>query len=405
MTEGMDWMMRAVTGIRFVGDITGTGITDQWDVSGSDLGIPVWSPSQQRMYFLFGDTFGVPKKYDEGLRQFVPDTGTESRNWRGTVAGYTSNLDTSAGIQWEGFLGDEEGNARALIPALYAKNEMHTEVTKISQGGVEVDGALYVFYESIRHWGPKNCGRWYVNYGGAIKSTDGGKSFQRVRELTWTECGDKAEFTNLIRRLAQQDERLQPGEGDFDIASHEAPSFGQIYALDGKDGYIYLYGRHGGRVYGIKAARVKRERIESFNEYEYLVGFQGCEPVWAKGQEGLRLLRERKEACDIIAAPTSNMCVSFNKYLGGWLLLYYKPQTGIMYTVSDAPYGPYPQPRMMLPIDHPILIEQAPLGGNRLYGGFTHEMLSKEDGKRIPLIISQWTNQFYNSKMLEVTFE
>ena len=116
-------MKCTVENIRFVGDITGIGLTDRWDVCGTDLGIPVYSPSQQRMYFLFGDTFGLPKELCQGDNRIAAVDSEVARNWRGTVAGYTSYFDLTSGINWEGFIADEEGNARALIEAHYCKND------------------------------------------------------------------------------------------------------------------------------------------------------------------------------------------------------------------------------------------------------------------------------------------
>ena len=76
--------------IRYISTVTGPGVTDKWDVVGTDLGIPVYDPSNKKMYFLFGDTEGE-SEIDK----------TKTRNWRGTVAGYTTSLDFSDGIKWD----------------------------------------------------------------------------------------------------------------------------------------------------------------------------------------------------------------------------------------------------------------------------------------------------------------
>lgn len=397
----------SIESIRYVEDITGVGVTNEWDVYGTDLGIPVYSPSQQRMYFLFGDTFGVPKGTVFKDNKIDMNAELVKTNWRGTIAGYTTNFDLSNGLKWDGFLDDEEGRARALIKAHYTKNEAHQEVTKICQGGIEIDGALYCFYESIRHWGPRSMGferKWWVNYTGVIKSVDGGKTFERVYDLSWVET-DRGEHVETVKKMAEEDMNHQPSGYDLDLSTHVAPGFGQVFALDGKDGYIYIYGREGGRISGIKVGRVKREKFETFAEYEYLTGFENGEPVWVKGKAGLDILLEKGAACDIVPGATSNMSVSYNPYLSKWLLTYYKPGIGIMYGLADTCYGPYNEFEMMLPIDYPFLQEDIPTGGNTLYGGFTHELLNQEQGKRVMLIISQWHEKFYNSKLVEVTFD
>ena len=113
--------------VRCITDITGSELTGQWDVVGTDLGVPVYSPAYQRMYFLFGDTYGS-----------IPEDPLAETNWRDTVAGYTEHLDFSKGVLWDGFVADEHGRARELIRAHYAYTG-NVEVSKISQGGIEVN--------------------------------------------------------------------------------------------------------------------------------------------------------------------------------------------------------------------------------------------------------------------------
>lgn len=391
--------MAEIISLRYAGDITGSGITTQWDVSGTDLGIPVYSPKQQRMYYLFGDTFGVPKKKTEGLNSFVPEAsaGGSERNWRGTIAGYSDCFDISGGIRWDGFIPDENGDARALIPAHYS-HRTNTEVTKICQGGIEINGNLYCFYESIRHWGPTGSGYWDVSYSGAIRSGDGGKTFERVYDMSWCET-DRGEFADTIKTLVTEDMALQPSGVDFDLSAHVAPSFGQMFACDGKDGYVYIYGRHGGRIHGIKTGRVRYDDIERFDAYEYLTGWEHGAPVWVKGSRGA------VAAMDIIPAPTSNMSVYYNAYLQRWMLCYFKPETGILYALADTPYGPYSTPEMMISINDPLVTRDNPTGGNRLYGAFTHELLCRENGRIVPVIYSRWYEKNYNSAIIDVTFE
>jgi len=390
--------------VRNLSQVTGVGYTDKWDVYGTDLGIPVYSPSRKRMYFLFGDTEGV-SEIDR----------TQPRNWRGTVAGYTNNFDFSEGIKWDGFLLDGEGRARQLVKAHYTDSSMRKEKTKISQGGIEIDGNLYVFYESICYWGPKASGYWYINFGGTLKSTDGGDTFEKVYDLTWIEPTeeDAERFENAALRATEDMELNQSGV-EFDAKAHIAPGFGQMFACDGKDGYIYIFGRYGGRIHGIKVGRVKKERFEDFTAYEYLTEYnENGEAVWKPYREGLDAIIANPEKAEIIPAPTSNMTVSYNNYLQKWLISYYYPNKGIMFATADTPYGPYSEPTMVLPIDHPELTKNTRMdiefNADGLYGGFTHEMMYRENGKIVPIVISQLKrrreHRFYNSIIFEVEFE
>ena len=47
-----------IKSVKYISTVTGDGITDKWDVYGTDLGIPVYDSTNKRMYFLFGDTEG-----------------------------------------------------------------------------------------------------------------------------------------------------------------------------------------------------------------------------------------------------------------------------------------------------------------------------------------------------------
>ena len=387
-----------VKACRYVANLTGVGLTDRWDVYGTDLGVPVYSPSQQRMYFLFGDTSGVS--------EIDP---TKKKNWRTTVAGYTELLDFSEGIRWDGFLDDGTGMARELVKALHQTGSNTKEISKICQGGIELDGKLYFFYESIRRWG--ESGYWDVNYGGVIRSDDGGKTFEKVYDLSWIEPTDENDVL-LATRLIQADINLGSVAVDFDGPSHVVPGFGQLYPLDGKDGYVYLFGRFGGRQKGIKVARVKREDFERFSAYEYLVRYENGEPVWLPYREGIDAITADPTAADVIPAPTSNMAVHWNEYLGKWVLTYYRTKSGICYATADHPYGPYSRPYLLISIKEPKLTADLPSksGASGLYGGFTHEMMNREYGKIMPVVISQWYitsagPRFYGSKMFEIEFE
>ncbi len=400
-----------IKSIRYAATLTGEEHTGRWDVYGTDLGIPVYSPTQKRMYFLFGDTFGIGE-VDK----------TKPRNWRGTVAGYTEKLDFTEGVRWDGFLDDGTGKARQLVPAHYTSDAEKEERTKISQGGLEIDGKLYVFYESINNWGVPGSGRWFLNYGGTLRSSDGGKTFEKVYDLTWLEPTE-GEMLETAAQIAAETMDNRPSEIVFDAAAHIAPGFGQDYAVDGRDGYIYLYGRVGGRVYGIKVGRVKKENFETFSAWEYLTAFEDGKPVWKPYREGLDALIAEPEKGEIIPGPTSNMSVQYNAYLGKWLLTYYVQRTGIRYAVSDTPYGPYTEPELFLPREHPELLQFLPKkaaegasakeGGipyNFLYGGFTHEKMNREGGRIVPIVVSNWyptgeKTRFYGCRLFEIEFE
>ena len=354
--------------------------TMKWDVDGTDLGIPVYSQKENNLWLFFGDTFNTP---------FPSDS-----NWRGTVIGKITNFNPEEPFKFDTFVLDENKKAKDLIIAHHSTQEELYERTKICQGAVEVDGIMYAFYESIRFWGEP--GWWDCNYGGAIKSIDGGVTWERVYDLTWVESNE-GEFANKIKELAEQDINLKPSGIDLSMEEIVSKAFMQLYPIDGKDGYIYLYGRHAGRQYGITCARVKKENIEKFKEYEYLLGFNDSKPIWSKGVEGLKELNNHE--FQMISAPVSNMSVIYNNYLGKWMCVYFKPGYGIVYNTALTPYGPYSDFEVILGNDYPFPC------GKYIYGGFTHELLSEDNGQKIYLLVSQWTDILYGVELYEVKFK
>lgn len=374
-------VVRSVKFVNFTSGKKAVVDTTKWDVNGTDLGIPVYSDKEKALWLFYGDTFATPLPSDE--------------NWRGTVIGKTSDMDFSEGVKYSGFVPDENGNALGLIAHHKSGNDDYFERTKICQGAVEVDGTMYAFYESIRHWG--DHGYWDVNYSGAIKSTDGGLTWQRVYDLTWTADNDK--YRDVVKVLAEETVDMQPDGGKVDVDKHYCPAFGQMYPVDGKDGYVYVYGRRGGRQYGASIARVKKEDIECFDKYAYYVNVDG-KRMWADGAEGLKLLNANEQASYVVPLPVSNFTVAYNAYLDGWVAMYYKPNHGIVMRVAPTPYGQFgSEIDVLLPTD------DLPCGKIGLYGGFTHEKMTADGGKKMYFIASQWNTIAYCSELFELELE
>ena len=378
-------MEKIIKDVVFQGVLTGEhGFTDTciFDVNGTDLGIPVYSKKENSLWLFFGDTFSTPLPSDE--------------NWRGTVIGKIQKLYFENGIKVDNFVSDQNGKAMGLIKHHKCKNEEEFEVTKIAQGAIEINGVMYAFYESIRRWGEP--GYWDVNYSGAIKSKDGGKSWERVYDLSWV-C-DITKYLGVVKQLVQEKEDFSPSDIDIDVKKHYCPHFGQIYSFLGNDGYIYITGRKGGRQFGVVIGRVKPEQFEKFDEYEYYV-IKDNERCWVKGSEGLKIINENEENCCIIEKPVSNLTIAFNKYLNKYLSVYFKPYVGVVLRKSDTPYGPFLEEELIIKVGD----EKLPFNHTSLYGGFTHELLSKDNGKTIYIIVSQWNSLFYGSEVLSVEFK
>ena len=94
------------------------------------------------------------------------------------------------------------------------------------------------------------------------------------------------------------------------------------------------------------------------------------------------------------------------------MLSLYIPMKGIYYALSETLYGPYGTPKVLLPIDHHDLTCRMPPDSNSncLYGGFTHEVMHREQGRIVPFVISQWYRwpgqpRYYGSRLFEAEFE
>jgi len=341
------------------------------DVGGTDLGIPFYNSKNNTMYILYGDTYGTG-------RAQTPDGQDRGSNWRSSVMAISKDYNLADGLTYDDWWRGGSDQAEAVIEGKHWDRSIcvatGVEGTKIPQGAIELNGNVYIYYESIRYFGAG--GTWKVNYQGVIKSTDNCQTFERVHDLTWFPTASKTDYFNYALYSAAEDwdEATYMGiETEADITpqilaeakakipnaeERVAPYFSQCYPIDGKDGYVYVFGRRSGRQNGIKVARVAYENIEKFDEYEYFCGNRGNnpnQPIWKKGTEGLKAINN-DEVGFVLASgknePASNMSVMWNEYLGKWMLFYFRPTklaaTGgeyypisIGFRLSDTVWGNY----------------------------------------------------------------
>lgn len=340
-----------------VGSITGT--KSEWNdtvtgagVAGTDLSIPVYDSINERMLLFFGDTFS----------EQVKGEGSGRGNWRSNVCAYSSDFDLSDGLKLDGWLtqGGRE-LAKQIIPSMMTDG---FEMTTIPTGAIEIGGTLYVFYMSVRSWGVN--GEWWVNYCGVVKSSDG-ETFERIEDLTW--MGIKDETTATLTAM-------EPSE----VKDRYAPNFSQIWPMLSGD-YVYIYGIEGGRFGGVKLGRVKTENFEIFDEYEYLTELKENEPVFIKGEKGLKALDsvEYKEKSLILSAPAGEMCVVYNQYLKKYITIYQQANTMIFRSAAN-PWGEWSEPIKL--VDYNDF--------NAMYCGFMHEKYTENGGKTVYFIMSYW---------------
>lgn len=373
----------AVEKIEWIGMVTGAdspGKTDEYGVGGTDLGFPIYNSTNDTMYLAFGDTFTTP--------------ATLSGLWRSNVLGYSTDFDLSDGLKIEGFITNNANIAKPVIDGLHIDSY---EMTKIPTGGIEINGTMYMFYFSKYSW--NNQAKYSMNYGGVVKSTDNGQTWERVYDLSWLD-DSVPERKEEIEKLANQNIDLQDTDAGITMETHAGYSFTQIFPVDGKDGYVYIFGEGGYREGGIRLGRVKYADFETFEAYEYFNGFdEEGNPVWLNGSEGLKTVENNRKAY-AVSDMCSEQSVMYNAYLKKWMVVYLRNnQEGIVYCTADNIYGPYSDAETLIPYSYPFTN-----GSNAIYGGLVHEKYTEDDGKTFYFIMSQWT-PVYNSSVVKVVLQ
>lgn len=382
LTEKYSWS-DYVENVKFVSYITGKNATtntlDTYSVGGTDLGFPIYNSKNNKMYYVFGDTFLNPEN----------QTGL----WRSNVMAYGSDMDYSDGITYEGFKSNG-ATATSIIEGMHTDGDSYIEVTKIPTGGIEIDGTMYLFYMSIRHW--ITGGGWEVNYNGVVKSTDNGETWTKVFDLTWVES-DTNKYAEKTQELINKDVDGETTEAGLLLTGRVAPGFGQIFPVDGKDGYIYIFGIPAGRSGGMKMGRVEKENFENFDEYEYFTGRNSKkQAVYVKGSEGLKAIEKNFDTSIVISPSVSEFSVFYNAYLGRWIIMYFASQK-IVFHMSKTIDGVYSDAQVALDAQEYLL----PDGNTGIYGGLSCEQMVGENGKKIYFIVSLW-KPIYQSALIEM---
>ena len=302
-------------------------------LAGCDLGISIELGDE--IIYLFGDSFSGEKR-----------TGL----WYSNFIARSTDRNFYDGATFDSIVSRKNGMAKPFAQGAHQENHEEnngTEVTKIPTGGIKIGDSVYIFYMSVRYWGPNAS--WLVNYNQCVKSQDL-DTWEDVPSLRWGE--------------------------------DEAPNFGQIYPFkDPKSNYIYLYSIPGGRHGGLVVSRVNINSFEVRDEYEYLVG----ENNWVKGDEGLKALLDNPYY--INGPKVSEMSVTYNSYLNKYTLIYSMGGEVLMYE-SSTPYDQF---------TNPVVLFAGPY-----YGAVTSEALMEDNGKTIYIPLSYWTD--YNTYWLQIRF-
>lgn len=386
-----------VKNIKRIGYITGPEApynTMQFGLGSCDLGYPLYVPDNDSMYYFFGDSFSQ---------------NNQSGMWRSNVAGVSKDFNFSDGLTIDDALLNDNG----YLMAIYNGHHMDvgSEVTKIPTGVIYLNHTIYMFYFSIYSWSEQQDKR--MNYGGCIKSTDLGRTWERIYDLTWINLSPdmsygtanrENDFENL-KLLANEDIDNNPRtENLIDIEDHLGFDAVMNYPMMGDDGYVYIFLEAGYRNHHLKLARVLPTNFEIFSEYEYLQGYEeNGDPIYVKGYDGLKALYHNT-ASEITNANFGEMSGLYHTYLNKWCLATVSTGSVDLF-LSDHIYGPYNE-RIHLYTQGD---EVAPISSTTnapiksAYAPMIHEKMLADGGKTTYVVTSTWI-PCYNPSLYEVKF-
>jgi len=354
--------------------------TTKYKVGGCDLGFPLYDKSRDKLYLLFGDTFQENNfKYD----------------WRSNSMCLIKELNDKGQIIVDHFITCLENKAKSLSEAHHVDKY---EMTRIPTGAIEVNGIYYFYYFSMHCW--KYSPNRRMNLGGLVRSKDQGKTWEKVNDVTFLNDLSKHSAVEILN----EDNNFQPIKNKVNPKTHLNHSFSQIFPYDGNDGYIYLFAEAGYRNNPLRLGRVKKENIEIFDEYEYLLEYKGNKPIFEKGEKARRLMHLKKTPI-VCEAHSAEGTIIYNEYLKKYCFFTVtdSPKEGI----NDRGLFMFYSSKLTGPYDKYIKIADyadSKLNIKGMYAPMTHEKLTRNNGKDVYLLLSQWI-PLYNPITVHIEFE
>lgn len=319
------YLLAGVTNVSEVAQLTGPSSpnkTDKYEIAGQDLGSMF--EAFGKTWFVFGDTFGQRKA---GL------TGGGGTEWRSNALAYTTDADPSDGIHLDGYVVDDIGWAKELIDS---KKVDDLEMTTIPTYGFEANGAMYLAYMSVKHWGEP--GEWETNYSGFAKSSDQGQTWEKLAAPKW------------------------PGTSNFIQVS-----------VTHIDDDLYFWGVTHGRFGGVQLMKVAEKDVEKRSAYLYFAGTDSTgHPVWSP---------EMAKATTIVDSTVGELSVVWNQYLNRWIMTYTDGGgAGAVIRESATPWGPWGKAI--------TLVSGTDVPG--LYAPFLLPRYTTNGGRTIYFTLSKW---------------
>jgi hypothetical protein len=135
---------------------------------------------------------------------------------------------------------------------------------------------------------------------------------------------------------------------------------------------VYVFGIPGGRLGGVKLARVGEANLLDKPTYRYYSGLVDGKPAWSPDESA---------AVPVVPAPVGELSVMWNNYLGRWIMTYLdESQAALVIREAPAPWGPW-SPGL------PLVSGSAFPG---LYAPYMHPRYVENDGETIYFTMSLW---------------
>lgn len=248
---------------------------------GGDLGIPIYDADNDVMYMVWGDTFSPHGHGDSSVWwDYSGNNGNTSRFWNNMTLARSKDTtyeSLSDGFNISEFLTGTNVSGKALKDGTWADSVTVTgqiaspinritetgdkETSKLSTGGLIIDGTIYLFYSSNG-----NGVSTMFHYSSCVKSSDGGKTWERLQDLTWNafDLDDHATFDaagNVTKRGVEDVLAYLDATGLPETV--KGAGFNRIYTVDGKNTDIAIEKENGEEYLALRTSQEKNYRSVS----------------------------------------------------------------------------------------------------------------------------------------------
>ena len=236
----------------------------------ADLGIPIYDADNNKMYMVWGDTFSTHGHGDfsawwDYQPSFFWNNMTLARSNDTTYASLADGFNIAefltgtnvSGKPLQNGVWADGVNVKGQIasPINRITDTGDKETSKLSTGGLIIDGTIYLFYSS-NGTGVSTM----FHYSSCVKSTDGGKTWERVHDLTWN-AYDLDDFANANKLGVENQIGYLDAVGLFE--DNDGVGASRIYTLDPNNTDITFKEENGDKYLALRTLREQNYR--SFN--------------------------------------------------------------------------------------------------------------------------------------------